>query len=1492
MRVFETEHFKELVDEFGLRDHVDLTSARIRAQTTQLDVASLFDRHTGYMKDRAENKMRLLGQIVSVDDEHVFVWLNIFARSDPNYSNLRNLPKSTIERGFRIEDVRKWLSEQTTLDLLQAKAPDLPDEMYHWLWKLTTTLVAAHDSTEIFIFETEHWVRHILEVGRNDLSAFRRTVQQIVETCEQDSDYGYTDDVKVHFSGDDGSGGVVFKRIDVATILLVAPVRDGRSFNRDELPRVDEKEWRMSARRAYPAYISLDTDMWFEVQNEARANLALSPEEETLLGNVAGRDVEHQSLPLFINGSAGSGKSTMLAYIFAGLCRRKHGVTNDGIPLPGRPVFITYSDALVDEAKRTTERILRKNVLLQSMVDFDIDALFLSWRTFLVSMLPADERHRFAERSRINFHQFKLAYNGGHDRLRPFMAARRVSAEQAWYVIRSLIKGSAPVGSTELTPDDYAEMHRQDRVVSDDEFAEIYNGVYRAWYLPALQTHLWDDQDLVARVLNQPDGVLAGEEIVALVIDEAQDFTRRELQLIARACTFRRYSLRRGGPVHLPIVFAGDPMQSLSPTGFRWDAVKAALTEELEYVCENASKPEFKTLTNNYRSTSNIVGFANAIQVLRSKLYGVFESTLQRAWAPLADSVAARKFIFGGGGITSDGFVETARQTVIIVPCDEGGEVHFVQNDETLSRMFPQASDADPPGNVYSAVSAKGLEFERVILYKFGENAPSDWRKDLLPDERNHRAEYFFNKLYVGATRATKYLFVVDSPAGDDRLWSHLTFDAVKDLSRTLTLDERARFGLSPVHTNDMTASTEYAVMSGLEEALNDFAARDLVEENPLAIADQLREHGVETRNHLTLRQAKSFYRQLGYFDKASLCEAYALKFEGKREEAGDEFVAAGEFKEAFDAFWAAGVWSKLYDQQGMLLVRAGVTEPAISVIRFMAEFTSNEKAVSPAAMESVFSELAEVARTGELPRPSLEQWETIVESLRLGIGNQTLADVSSVSATAAEVFLALHRNGFPGCAAVAADLFMKSGQTATAVRLYEQNNLTIPRNHARRLAADIGYPAGLRYLAAADLHDDVRTIWTNAGSPVDAGWIDTVISSFVATGDVARHVEVLVLARRTVEASRVLLAEIPQNRRLEDSVSSVVDAFGGQLDVEHGVAFLNALSKLNLRSSMTRFNADFIKRVTAENVKMKWPALTENHRAAWLQLLNVTQNWRPDARIQVPDLVWGAAHELAKDFRSAQKVYQRLIDSQDKFIQQQARYRWLVCARELQESSTTQANQWRMDPRRLPTIPVLERSKPQGSSEGLGGETHGQWDQFSWMVTNETNLQVTVTDDEISMGVVSLIGFEVKGAMGAFEVETSDDAIATIILGDWKVAVDSTLNTISCTNPNGVTRDWVMQIGAPKSRVAKETSAAATTIQGVLVSEFKKQHGLKTSAFEQLCKIADVKVKGASLRLTVAEVKKLTEQLAKDQESRDSNRAERRSSRRGPGDSPRKPGK
>jgi hypothetical protein len=87
----------------------------------------------------------------------------------------------------------------------------------------------------------------------------------------------------------------------------------------------------------------------------------------------------------------------------------------------------------------------------------------------------------------------------------------------------------------------------------------------------------------------------------------------------------------------VPLVFAGDPFQTLNPTGFRWESTKAQAVEEFVFMLDPSkstglSDLNHQQLTYNFRSTVPITKFCNVIHGLRALLFGLHNMRPQTPW--------------------------------------------------------------------------------------------------------------------------------------------------------------------------------------------------------------------------------------------------------------------------------------------------------------------------------------------------------------------------------------------------------------------------------------------------------------------------------------------------------------------------------------------------------------------------------------------------------------------------------------------------------------------------------------------------------------------------------------------------------------------------------------------------------------------------------------------------------------------------------------------
>ena len=145
---------------------------------------------------------------------------------------------------------------------------------------------------------------------------------------------------------------------------------------------------------------------------------------------------------------------------------------------------------------------------------------------------------------------------------------------------------------TEVDPEFYEELARDSKSISDVTFKLIYEKVWK-WYLElCVKEEYWDDQDLVYSVLKYSTDRLS--RYPAIFCDEAQDFTNTELELIERLSLYSDRGLPNYLAKRVPFAFAGDPFQTLNPTGFNWSAMQASFHDNIVQKIDGSGKLKFK----------------------------------------------------------------------------------------------------------------------------------------------------------------------------------------------------------------------------------------------------------------------------------------------------------------------------------------------------------------------------------------------------------------------------------------------------------------------------------------------------------------------------------------------------------------------------------------------------------------------------------------------------------------------------------------------------------------------------------------------------------------------------------------------------------------------------------------------------------------------------------------------------------------------------------
>jgi hypothetical protein len=292
----------------------------------------LFSPRFPYWVKKIRRDWRLIAAFTTIDGHPVFYLSYLLHRGSLEYRNFLDDPEIWGEQNIRLNEakLRDCLQKKQTNPTI-APQP-LPERLRPWLEK--PILTQTHDKV---IFESREWVMgwkqlashwlsfhrvlaHILEIQDYGCRTAAFDLQPAVLCCHDPETNCAIVYSPVHPSNDPNRQIVFLLAAFTHAPTTVEMTQLGRrlgmfgqTVDRDLFATaVTSDDLARFALRSYPDYLVYYPENWYSLEQEEEANLALSGEEEELL-----RDM---SFPAFINGRAGSGKSTMLYYAFAYYC--------------------------------------------------------------------------------------------------------------------------------------------------------------------------------------------------------------------------------------------------------------------------------------------------------------------------------------------------------------------------------------------------------------------------------------------------------------------------------------------------------------------------------------------------------------------------------------------------------------------------------------------------------------------------------------------------------------------------------------------------------------------------------------------------------------------------------------------------------------------------------------------------------------------------------------------------------------------------------------------------------------------------------------------------------------------------------------------------------------------------------------------------------------------------------------------------------------------
>jgi hypothetical protein len=871
--------------------------------------------HDQFLKKALGRNFRLIIGKKYEGEDCLLVFWRVFSKGSTEYKKFCENSDSFLTKFEQVcteENLQEVWAEKKKLPEIH-QLTSLSDEEKGYLYQQN-----FQQSDDWLILETEDWIQRT-DKETGEYSSYIASLHPLIIALIE-----HPQDKQEYFSE---NLGVLYRCLpDEKILYLIAPIKEDRPRDIISLRERHKKELEgpvdseillRKSKRAYPGLIAYEADLWIHgiQESDEKANLALSEEEAKVLRS------REEGYPLFINGRPGSGKSTVLQYLFAEHLYH-HLVYNE---LLGLPIYLTYNRELLEIAKENVFRILTSNahkltssfVMTKEQTRAAVENSFVDFREYLSSLLPTDQR--FDEQKHIDFPEFRLLFESRFSK-HPDHNIRQITAELAWHVIRTYIKGTVADENEYLEPDAFRELpSKPQKSITNETYDTVYNAIWLSWYKDLCQKDgYWDDQDLARTLLMlatslSNDSYFGGHPVI--FCDEAQDFTRNELRLIFRLSLFSRRNLTPELFRRIPFAFAGDPFQTLNPTGFDWESTQTTFYQAIISQLDKRQKPtldfNFRELSFNYRSTRSIVQLCNFIHLIRGIAFRKKDLRPQQTWS---DEAANMPVYFDVSSPVLQSKLREQQEIVIIVPCQAGEEISYVQNDDFLSTLALGEDGKQITRNVLSPMRAKGQEFSRVVIYKFGEACWKDYSDLLeliepaasipeLSQEKIVPLEYFINRLYVAASRSQKRLFIADTAQGLGQFW---IFFEKYDLAAFIEKYHKTVQLSKSLTDSPWSAGDLVKIQSG------DQSSWEQDHDDPAKLADEFFKSGLRLKDTYKLNLAIQNYRAAGKNDKELECTGWLYELMGEYRKAGECFEKLNKLDKALPLYWKAEAFDKV----------------------------------------------------------------------------------------------------------------------------------------------------------------------------------------------------------------------------------------------------------------------------------------------------------------------------------------------------------------------------------------------------------------------------------------------------------------------------------------------------------------------------------------------------------------------------------------------------
>jgi len=438
--------------------------------------------------------------------------------------------------------------------------------------------------------------------------------------------------------------------------------------------------------------------------------------------------------PLLINGSAGSGKTTLAVYR---LLRRLE--ENPAL----RALYVTYNPRLAHEAEDLGQKIFGQLPVAEQIGTGGV--LFSTFSNLCIKIIHSALRNQALHQYRlVGFLEFRNWLNDNRQRR---AVLRNLNPVLVWDELRGVIRGSwtanrkpapAPFLAAEtLSLEEYLKIgDKASRVLRADDktrrqiysLAEEYQN-----YLAAGK--LYDEQGLAWEALRRTQSA----QFDVVIADEIQDLTEIELEVLVQLSQREQ----RGSE----LFFVGDLQQVINPSSFRWENVN-----NLFYRHE-WEKTRLKSLSFNFRNRPPVVRLANKLLELRKEAVGLY-----------ADETSAKEPAGLMGELPCLCIADEQAVLKQLRQMDFAGIDIITATEDDRQRVIDALGDG---ASVITIQDAKGLDLREVLLWNIGAPFQKMWKDFYTGDDKaeNPKSEvaYAYNLMYVAVTRVRRQLVIFEA---------------------------------------------------------------------------------------------------------------------------------------------------------------------------------------------------------------------------------------------------------------------------------------------------------------------------------------------------------------------------------------------------------------------------------------------------------------------------------------------------------------------------------------------------------------------------------------------------------------------------------------------------------------------------------------------------------------------------------------------------------